>query len=212
MHFKRLGNISIYLHRLTLAHRGQLQYTETKMTLFSSFPLSFYSHKHYLAFELYKNVFISSSKALEELFKFGRAKPLRFVSSSHVENSFNFCAPAWLKAIAWNFNSGDFQSHAGGQSWNCSTFLSLRFAVVSQAGATGRSRGTEVWSADSTYQLWTAHQSCKTTKKVLLRRVSPYFAMEISQTFRNNKRSSFVLYQVHISHRTTTSLVLLTTH
>lgn len=89
--------INICVTALTLAHRWQLQYTEATMMLFSSFSHSFYFHKHYLVLELNKNGFISFSKALENL----EEPNLSVLFHPHTwKNSFNFCAPAWLKAIA----------------------------------------------------------------------------------------------------------------
>lgn len=122
---KTLGNVSIYVSQhwpwLTTGNCNTLRlqwYSHPS-------PFSFYSHKHYLVLELNKNGFISFSKALGSNLQ---EPNLSVLFHPHTwKNSFNFCTPAWLKAIAWNFNSGDFHSQAGGQSWNCSTFLSTSF-------------------------------------------------------------------------------------
>lgn len=108
---------------LTLAHGWQLQHWGYNDVILILVP--FLLLPQTLLLELNKNVFMSSSKAQGSILK---EPNLSILFHPHMwKNAFNFCAPAWLKAIAWNFNSGDFHSQAGGQSWNCSTFLSTSF-------------------------------------------------------------------------------------
>lgn len=83
---------------LTPVHGWQLQHSEATMMSFSSLSLSFYSHKHYLVLELNKSGFMSPSKALGANLE---EPNLSILFHPHMwKNSFNFCAPAWLKATA----------------------------------------------------------------------------------------------------------------